>query len=68
MKQRVYMAVTNDKYALPVNFGTAQYLADWAGMSVASLYCYITRQQYRRKGNAAGCKFIKFWEEQDGTD
>lgn len=67
--KRVYMAVTNDKYELPVNFGNAPYIAAWAGMSVQTLYSYVTRHQYRRKGNAAGCRFESFPEgEDDGTD
>lgn len=53
------MAVTADEYELPVFIGSAASLAAFAGMSVASLYSYISRQQIRKRGNAKNCKFVR---------
>lgn len=55
-----YMAVTADKYELPVAvFDNIQDLSRWAHTSTATAHDAITRQTVRKKGPAAGCRFIR---------
>ena len=50
------MAVTPDELELPMFVGTSFEVANWAGISVATLYGLVSRQ---RSGKSSGRKFVK---------
>ena len=54
----VYMAVTNDKYELPLFVGTAVEIAEWAGCRTDNIYrSVIYEHKYNGKNN--GYRIIK---------
>lgn len=59
-----YMAVTADKYELPVAvFDDIHALARWAGTSEGTARTTITRKSVRGKGAGKGCRFVAVKEE-----
>lgn len=57
MIKKIYMAVTSDKYELPVDVAdTAQELADMRGLTRGSLMTYISKAQ---SGVKRGEKYIR---------
>lgn len=56
----LYIAVTADEYELPVAvFDNIRDLSRWAQTSTSAAYNAITRRTARKKGPAAGCRFIR---------
>lgn len=48
----LYMAVTNDRYELPVAVTkSAREMADFLGIEQCTVYSYISRKTIRRKDN-----------------
>lgn len=55
--KKVYMAVTNNKYELPLAlFDSIQTLSFWSGRPIKTLTCYITRGTLDKK---LKCKYIR---------
>lgn len=66
MENVLYMAVTGDMYELPVAvFATIYQLSQWAEISTDMAYTMITRGAVRKKGPAAGCKFVRIKSEKN---
>lgn len=54
----MYMAVTNDKYELPLFVGTAVEIAEWAGCRTDNIYrSVVYGNKYNGKNN--GYRIIK---------
>lgn len=56
MKNKVYMAVSVDKYELPIAiFNDIYEMCSWAGRTKKAMWSALTRQQIDRKFN---CRYI----------
>lgn len=57
---KLYMAVTADKYELPLCVGTAREVAAFAGVNLDNFYSQITKTaQGKATGKLSGRKLIK---------
>ncbi len=54
-KPKIYMAVTADNLELPIFVGSSREVANWAGISVATLYSQVYLQM---NGKKLGRKFV----------
>ena len=67
MKSKVYMAVTDDDYELPLFQGTIEEISKEFGTEISSMYAKITRHAsltYR----TCGVRFIKVELDEDEDD
>ena len=59
MMEVLYMAVTADKYELPLVVGNSVEVAAWANMSINSLQCAVASYKSGRlTGRLTGMKFV----------
>ncbi len=52
----LYMAVTPDKYELPIFVGNSTEVAEWAGITLNALYSSV---YHKRSGSVNGYKLVK---------
>nr|WP_302597650.1 hypothetical protein [uncultured Cellulosilyticum sp.] len=55
-KDMLYMAVTPDKYELPIFVGNSTEVAEWAGITLNALYSSV---YHKRSGSVNGYKLVK---------
>jgi hypothetical protein len=65
METILYMAVTTDKYELPLCVGTVHDVAEWANVAVNSVYYAIFRGSTSKNGTY---KFLKIKLEGDNNE
>lgn len=56
MNETLYMAVTPDKYELPIFVGNSSEITTWAGISLNALYSSVNK---KRSGSRNGYKLVK---------
>lgn len=54
----LYMAITSDRYELPLAVGTAAEVARWAGCKTATIYSYVSGCK-KCNGKRRGYNIIK---------
>lgn len=63
LKPKIYMAVTSDSLELPLFVGSSREVANWAGISVSTLYSQV---YLKMNGKKLGRKFVAVDDEDEG--